>query len=351
MKSWSATLPNRCRERNTDTSELPAPFKVLFRTGGSHEIGLGHLLRCVALAEAFEARGADCRFAGDIPEFLRERLPGGDPLSVPGGLADWGNRPFAAAAEASDVLVTDLYDIGADWHERSPVPVVAISDPPLPELACDMLVLPATFRAPDGVAALTGPRHTLIRSGIRTRRAAPKTGTRLLVSGGGGNDSGLTARILRALDGESDLRRLPVTVVTGLLAEAAKTEIRALTATMPGVTVKSRVTDMAALTAGHDIAIGTPAGAALERCCLGLAQILIPIAENQLALAEDLASAGAALCLPTGASEADIASALRLLLEDPDRRAAMAQAGFGLIDGNGAIRAADAVLRRFRGSL
>lgn len=329
---------------------MPAPFNILFRTGGSHEIGLGHLLRCVALAEAFEARSADCRFAGEVPSFLLDRLPGGNPIAVPGGLADWDHGEFAAAAKASDLLVTDLYDIDADWHGRSPAPVVAISDPPLPEMACDMLVLPATFRAPDGVAALTGPRHALIRSDIRSRRAAPKKGTRLLVSCGGGDERGLTVRVLRALDAEPALRSLSVTVVTGLLTDEAETEIRAIAGRMPDTAVTSRVSDMAALIADHDIAIGTPAGAALERCCLGLAQILIPIAENQLALAEDLAGAGAALCLPLSAGEADIASALRLLLEHPERRTAMAGTGFGLIDGKGAIRTADAVLQRFRDS-
>ena len=99
---------------------------------------------------------------------------------------------------------------------------------------------------------------------------------------------------------------------------------------------------MAALTADHDIAIGTPAGAALERCCLGLAQIVIPIADNQITLAGDLAKAGAVVALPPDASTGQIAAALRDLVDDPKRRAKFAQAGFRLIDGKGAERVADA---------
>ena len=46
-------------------------FKVAFRLDAGAEIGLGHLMRCLAIADRLHAAGAECHFlCHDLPAHL-----------------------------------------------------------------------------------------------------------------------------------------------------------------------------------------------------------------------------------------------------------------------------------------
>src|SRR5690606_17442476 len=293
------------------------PRTIVFRADGGPAMGLGHLVRCLALAEALEARGHRCRFAGAAPPFLAPRLPGGAPMAVPEPPGGWDVPAFRDLVAGADLLVTDHYGIDAGWQRRSPVPVLAVSDPPLGDLQCAMLVLPTALAAPRGRPdTLVAPEHCLIRAEFAARRRAPKRGLRLLVNAGGGEDAGLTERVVEALASDPKLAALAATVVLGAASAERRTRVAEAVARLPNGRLLERVGDMAAVIDGHDIAIGAPGGGALERACLGLAQILIPIAANQMALGAALAERGAALLLPQDADAATIAGAIRGMAED-----------------------------------
>lgn len=317
---------------------------VVFRCDGNPQSGLGHLVRSIALAEAFVSRGYQCVFAGVAPQFLRGAIPGGEPQPVPDGMAAWDDPAFSALVEHANLLVTDHYGIDASWQRRSPVPVLAISDPPLRPQHCALLLLPTVFERPHDTAALIAPEYCLLRSQIVARRRAPKDGVRLLVNCGGGDDRGLSLRVVEAIASDPVLAALPLTVVLG--QGVAKAAVVAVAGRLPQAQVVENVVDMAFMTDGHDIAVGAPGGAALERACLGLAQILIPIADNQRALADGLAVHNAALVLSTEAEIANIAAALRRLVDDRPLRKTLASAAYSLIDGRGAARVVDAVEKR-----
>lgn len=326
---------------------MSKPHQIVFRTDGGPKIGLGHVMRCIALAEALARRGHFCRFAGAVPAMLQGRLPGGAPLAMPGGAEDWASAAFRALTEDSDLLVTDHYALDAAWQARSPVPVVAITDPPYLDQHGAMMVLPTAFTAPPAWPdALLAPDHCLIRAEFAAARRAPKRGARLLVSAGGGADAGLTERIVDALASDPKLAPDGLTVVLGTASLERRARVADKLAGIADARIVEHVADMASLTDAHDIAIGAPGGSALERACLGLAQILIPIAGNQLALAVALAERGAALVLPAEADAAEIADAIRRAIDDPALRAGLAASGFALVDGRGSERVADAIESR-----
>jgi spore coat polysaccharide biosynthesis predicted glycosyltransferase SpsG len=323
------------------------PRSIVFRTDGGPAIGLGHLVRCLALAEALAARGHRCRFAGAAPDFIATQLPGGAPLALPGGGADWNVAGFRELVAGADLLVTDNYGIDAVWQRQSPTAVLAVTDPPFLDVECQMMVLPTTFAPPAGHDdALLAPKHCLIRREFAMRHRAPKRGLRLLVNAGGGEDAGLTERVVGALASYPALAGVAATVVLGAVPAERRDRIYKGLRALPNARLLERVEDMAAVIDDHDVAVGAPGGGALERACLGLAQILVPIADNQAALGTALVDRGAAVLLPAGAGVPAIADAIRRVAADAALRHGLADRAFALIDGRGAERVADAIEAR-----
>lgn len=319
----------------------------MVRTDARPEIGYGHFFRCLALMEAMASAGADCTLAGGAPAYMEAAADSYNRIRMPGGLADWNHPPFLSALESADLLVTDLYEIDAEWQARSPKPVLAIADPPLRSLHCEMLLIPTSFEPPADRAALSAPAYVLLRRAFAARRAGAKTGKRLLISCGGGEDHGLALRTVEAMAAQTELADVEGTVVLGDVSEDYVRRVRTGVARVHGLAVTDHVSDMASMIAAHDIAVGTPAGSALERACLGLAQILVPIADNQLVLGAALAERGAAATLERDADGTAIAEALSGLLRDDGRRAALGATGYDLIDGQGAERVAAIAADRF----
>jgi len=322
--------------------------QVIFRTDARPEIGYGHFFRCLALAQAFTARGTHCVFASQVPDYMRSATSNLSIMdNLPGGLSDWDDPAFVAALENSDILITDLYEIGPDWQRKAPIPIMAITDPPFRRQHCDLLLLPTSFSSPDTGPSLTAPAHSLIRSDIVALRTSPKTGQKLLVNCGGGEDHGLTLRVIKALSSDKRLIDISGAVVLGNVSNAYARCVSEAMNSLQGMTLTCSVADMGSMLAGHDWAVGTPSGSALERACLGLAQVLVPIADNQHALGDTLQEIGVACTLAPDAGIKEIATTLYDLRRDTNRRSEMAIKGFRLFDGQGANRVVDFVEKNF----
>ena len=55
-------------------------MKIAFRTDASLKMGTGHVMRCLTLADALKAQGADCHFIsrehpGHLLDVIRQRGP------------------------------------------------------------------------------------------------------------------------------------------------------------------------------------------------------------------------------------------------------------------------------------
>jgi spore coat polysaccharide biosynthesis predicted glycosyltransferase SpsG len=317
-------------------------------------------MRCLSLAEACAEAGWAVTLSGQVPDFVAPRwaafptlTPNHDEQDV---AHDWDDPTFLRALGDADVVITDLYALDDRWRARCRCPVLAVSDLPHWPHACALRLMPTLFpphrRLAEGdpVPTLTGPDHCLIARDIRARRPqdAPACAeARLLISCGGGDDKGLAATLLRALAKDPAMVSVEGTVVLGALSPQGRAEARTVAEALPHLQVREKVTDMAALMEGHSVAFGTPAGAALERACMGMAQVLVPIVDNQLALAQGLASHHIAQVLPLGASGAQMTQALAPLLGQQQFRAQAAAQGWKTITGGGAaavIRALDTIL-------
>ena len=334
------------------------PLTVAFRADASLDIGTGHVMRCLTLADALTADGATCTFVcrehpGHLVDHIHARghavhaLPApasGEPArEVPAHArwlgADWETDARQTAETLTlpgrpvvDWLVVDHYALDARWEgalRGSRDRLLAIDDLADRPHACDLLLDQNLGRdaadyaalVPEHCRLLVGPRYALLRpefaalreSSLR-RRAEPAL-RHLLITMGGVDRPNATGRVLEALPAcplPADCR---ITVVVGARSPW-RDAVRAVAATLPWRTeVLADVADMARLMAESDLAIGAAGGTALERCCLGLPSLLVVLADNQRPGAAALESHGAARLLGDPAAiAANLPAAIAALL-------------------------------------
>jgi UDP-2,4-diacetamido-2,4,6-trideoxy-beta-L-altropyranose hydrolase len=358
--------------------------RVAFRTDASLQIGSGHVMRCLTLADALVARGNECVFLcrildGALDEVIRARghrveylFGRGEPYSgeEPAPYharwleCPWGDdaRDTAAILDrvGAELLVVDHYALDARWEGRVAdygCPTMVIDDladrPHQADLLldqnlgrresdyADLVVAGCRLLVGPGFA-LVGPRFATLRTESLVRRSASEL-ERIMISMGGVDPHDATGRVLDCLARLPGAERFRVEVVMGAQAPHLD-RVRAFAATMPGPTdVAVSVSDMPERMARADLAIGGAGGTAWERCALGLPTIAVVLAENQRSGAEALGRAGAALVID---SVDQIAERLPRHLEssaDDRRRAEASAAAAAVVDGQGLERVCDAM--------
>ncbi len=336
------------------------PLRVLFAPAAGPQIGGGHVMRGLALAEALQARGAPCTFA--VPPWgarLLQRFADATPMVHP--LARSGDpEAIAAALEAvrPDLLVLDDYSLDADVVAplaRPGTPVLVIDDLADRTYACDLLVDPGygrkasayAERVSAGCKVLAGPRYALLRPAFADPAASarPADGPvrRAFVSFGLSDVDAIAARaaaVLRALAPE-------IALDVALAADAASLpRLEAMASSDPGLTLHPDARDVAALMRAADVAVGAGGSATWERCALGLPTLAVVVADNQREMIRRLADAGAVLGLDMAGEDFDarLGEAFHRLC-DPTVRQQLGRAARALCDGRGAQRVAEALIR------
>ena len=312
-------------------------MRFAFRVDASLQIGSGHVMRCLTLADSLQTHGHCSTFltrshAGHLVEHIRDRghavaiLPADDhrePEEVdadPLPYADWLGGSWAGDAAASlaalddtapDWLVVDHYALDARWEAllaRACGRLMVIDDLADRPHGCDLLLDQNPGRqsddydawVPDSCVRLLGQQFALLRPEFRAlraaslqRRAAPAL-RNILVSMGGVDKDDATTVVLAAIEAAALPDGVTVTVVVGRDAPWLERVRRQAAAMGRATEVLVDVRNMADRMLQADLAIGAAGGTAWERCCLGLPAIVVIVAENQRSGADALARAGAA---------------------------------------------------------
>nr|WP_315974767.1 UDP-2,4-diacetamido-2,4,6-trideoxy-beta-L-altropyranose hydrolase [Pseudomonas sp. 7P_10.2_Bac1] len=316
---------------------------MAFRVDASLQMGTGHVMRCLTLAEAMKQDGGDCQFIcrehpGNLIEHIRSKgfqvhvLPlSGSNLSSSAfkdeelqlAHAEWlGSTHQEDATQSTailselkpDWLIVDHYALDARW-EVTLKPyyhkLMVIDDLADRAHRCDLL-LDQTFGrdskdyeawTPDSCTLLCGSQYSLLRpefAALRSysleRRKNPQL-KHLLITMGGVDKDNATGQILQALKNAELPGNCEISVVMGSTAPWLA-EVQLLAEQMPWqTTVKVGISDMAQLMADSDLAIGAAGATSWERCCLGLPTIMLVLADNQRMAAGILDSAQAAVML------------------------------------------------------
>lgn len=323
---------------------MSTPPAVAFRVDASLQIGTGHLMRCLTLADALREQGWHNHFLcrehpGHLGEVIQQRGHAVRLLSKPAPAthksaadhpekgepplahAAWlGCSPAVDAAQTAAVLselkptwlVVDHYALDRRWeqllrpHVRH---ILAIDDLADRTHDVDLLLDQNLGHAardydallPAHARLLLGPRFALLRpefAALRTaslaRRQQQPTLGHILITLGGVDKDNATGTLLQALiraDLPADTR---VTVVMGPHAPWLE-QVKQLAADLPCTTeVLVNTPHMAQLMADADLAIGAAGSTSWERCCLGLPTLMVVLADNQRGGATALAACGAA---------------------------------------------------------
>ncbi|WP_194174808.1 UDP-2,4-diacetamido-2,4,6-trideoxy-beta-L-altropyranose hydrolase [Desulfofundulus thermobenzoicus] len=337
---------------------------VLFRLDANRKTGLGHLSRCLNLAEECMNRGWAAYFAGSFDHNARTRI------ATAGGeiLRNWPEeydttleppRELALLHKAAEVtgarvLVTDCYTLPADYHlearELFPL-VVMIDDLNVAPPAADILINHNIF-APHlayrpvfpETKLLLGPRYALLPAAIRTARKKeirPEV-KNILVSLGGSDPPGLTLKVVKAL------QLSWVGTVWNVVAGPgfAKREIlKDLAASDRRVNFHYAPGTLLPLLAESDLVICAGGVTAIEAAATGTPALILILAENQQPNAKEMDRQGIAVNLGWGGATPVEAMAAEILAlaRDVERRTTMSETGRALFDGYGPVRCADAI--------
>ena len=312
---------------------------VVFRVDASIEMGSGHVMRCLTLADALRKNGVTCHFIcrehqGNLLSLINDKgfvthaLPQADAEYfdwLPMGENQLAHASWLGVSQHQDAeqcaailaniqpnwLVVDHYALDINWE-------IALSDyydrlMVIDDLAdrhhnCDLL-LDQTFGrnntdykslVPDVCTLLCGSQYALLRpefAALRSysllRRKKPKL-EHLLITMGGVDKDNATGQVLAALRTCELPELCKITVVMGATAPWL-TDVSAVAADMPWpTTVQVNISNMAQLMTESDLAIGAAGSTAWERCCLGLPTIMLVLAENQQQIAANLEQVKAA---------------------------------------------------------
>lgn len=329
---------------------------LLVRADASTVIGTGHVMRCLALAQAWQDAGGQALFAlAQSTESIRARLAREqcgvvDSVFVADDLQQTIN---IARERKCEWVVVDGYQFDADYQrglKTADLRVLFLDDYGHSRHYAADLVLNQNVAATPALYAsreretqlLLGSRYALLRREFSRwsnwQRETSVACHRLLVMMGGSDQANITATVIEGLQ-QARVDNLDVTVLVGG-SNPHFAELQALAASS-GLEPRllRDVSNIGEIMAAADIAISAAGSTCWELCLLALPSLLIDVADNQSAVARALHAAGCAVHIGDHSVCAEtVSEKLKWLAANHELRQSLARRSRELVDGRGAAR-------------
>ena len=299
---------------------------IVFRVDSSTQIGTGHLMRCLTLADELRLKGCDVSFIfrdleGNLISSILEKsfhvikLPKAkSPIKSDDIYQQWltvsqqedAQQTIEVIPKDTDLLIIDSYSLGKPWHEKLrpyTKKIMVIDDLADRNFDCDILLNQNYGRrksdyknkVPKHCQLLLGSKYALLRpefAQLRKKALAKRKKTtnikNILVSMGGADPQNLTYKVLQQIDNSFN-----TTVVLGGSSPHID-KIQQL-AKDKNIKVIVNSNNMAQLMLDADLAIGAGGSTSWERCCLGLPALIHVISDDQKQIALNLEKANVAI--------------------------------------------------------
>jgi len=333
---------------------------LIIRADANAQIGTGHVMRCLALAQAWQDAGGRAVFliAMESPPLeARLRSEGMEVIHLPvqpGSTDDVVQTADFARQVGADWVVVDGYHFGADYQRTikgSGLRLLFIDDIGHAGHYSADLVLNQNIHAHEGLyqnrehytRLLLGTRYVLPRREFLKwrgwEREIPEVARKVLVTMGGSDPDNVTLKVIQALQ-QVDVDGLETTVVVGGSNPNHEELQSAVQDSRFPIRLESNVTNMPELMAWADVAVSSGGSTCWELAFMGLPLLVLVLADNQGRSAEYLETANVAVNLGWHAhcSREQITEALQRLRFSQARRRAMSREGRALTDGKGCVR-------------
>lgn len=337
--------------------------RLIIRADADASIGTGHVMRCLALAQEWQVHGGNVVFVGKIAKVLQQKIKENHCayLEI--------NKPFPASddfvllrqliqeneSSACQWVVVDGYHFTAGFTSQlrqAGAKVLVVDDyAHQPEYSADLLLNQnlgsERFKYninPDALILL-GNKYVLLRREFlreKTRKGnddCPKEAKRILVTLGGADPENVTLKAIEALD-LLKLPQLEVKIVVG----PANPYLDMLKDRMSNISFNGElvtdVKDMSPLMKWADVAIAAAGSTCWELAHVGVAFLVVTVADNQEGIAESLCEAGVAWSLGWSHTleNKTLFQRLTTIISSKETRLKLSATGKNFVDGRGVQR-------------
>jgi UDP-2,4-diacetamido-2,4,6-trideoxy-beta-L-altropyranose hydrolase len=333
---------------------------LLVRADADQATGTGHVMRSLAVAQAWRRAGGEVNvIARDLPRPLEQRLER-EGCGVQrwadvevGSVEDARRLRVLAARSRATALIVDGYRFGEPFRREIAglaATTLLVHDYGVEEpLWLDFVLNQNPHSSPD-LYPLVEPRRQLLGlrwAMLRTEfteairpasQPAASRPDRVLVTLGGGDPYDLTTRVLRSLEYVD--HPLEVRAVVGSASPHLAASRAAAARSRHQVRVLHNVTDMPRLMAWADVAVAAAGSTSWELAWMGVPWISVAFADNQRAILAELGRRHLALALGwhEDVDESRIAASVNTLIADPAARQEYRTRAMAAVDGCGAER-------------
>lgn len=353
---------------------------IAFRVDASSDMGTGHLMRCITLADELKGSSANIIFvARHMPNYLQDLIAAKGYLfkllisEVDDSIDELNHAVWLGTSQSIDAFATikaleatridwiiiDHYALDFRWETKlRPYvnKIIVIDDLADRHHDCDVLFDQNYHqnanqryegKVPKGCQQLLGPHYALLRADFSQFRKISLNKSvdvkRVLVFFGGVDAENYTTFAITALT-QINQKNLFVDVVIGNRHPQKNAILELCMSNQYNCHVQ--IDYMAELMSQADISIGAGGGAVWERCCMGLPTIAIATALNQKLQLNSLAQDG--YCYTFNPSN-NIVESLKLhilaLIENENLRLLLAEKSATLVDGLGAARVKNFIIQ------
>tara|TARA_R110002110_G_scaffold2830_1_gene14157 strand:+ start:88115 stop:89251 length:1137 start_codon:yes stop_codon:yes gene_type:complete len=361
---------------------------VVFRADANQIMGIGHIMRCVTIADAFTLLGYQSIFlvrflpnwVGDLVKAqghelhhlknISTKLSYIDDDIVANNYQEWLGCSWKK--DAYDVLnyvmklkpeylVVDNYALDEKWERVISEHVgklIVIDDLANRRHYCDYLIDQNLGRnevdycnlVPSSTLNLVGPRYAILKPEFKLCRTFSLERRKsfqlksVLLSIGGFDNQDITSVVIECLELVPEFKDILINIVLSSESQYFKKVNKKVNSTQLNINIFSDINNISELMANADLSIGAAGTTSWERCCLGLPSIVFVVADNQVDIAEALSTHNAAIVIKSIDLKVAFINQVKMLLSNKKILRELSSNAAEIVDGLGVFRIIQTIL-------